>query len=132
MASDVKSKDQVLAAFHAARAAGSIAGNSRIKELSKLKVPEGKILESFGGSSLHLHVDGRTRLGKLLAGIKESEFSVSSDYGGGFSAHIRYDLSYIPPVCGQEFSIAHDADTAAAKVLEEMLGVSVYARAHAS
>ncbi|GEM_PF-3320769 len=132
MASEAKSKDQVVAAFHAARAAGAVAGNNRIKELSKLKVPEGKILESFGGSSLHLHVDGRTRLGKLLASLDEPGFSVLTDYGGGFSAHIRYDLNYIPPVSGQEFSIDHDADTAAAKVLEEILGVPVYARAHAS
>ncbi len=132
MATDVKSKEQIVAAFQSARAAGNIAGQKRIQELSELRVPDGKNLESYGGSSLHLHVDGRTKLGRLLAEIDDPEFSVRSAYGGGFSGHIRYEFKYIPPVNGQEFSIKHEADIAAAKVLEEMLGVSVYARAYES
>lgn len=130
MAIERITQDQVIAAFRAARVAGTNAGNARIQELAKQPVPNGKMLEACGGSALYLDVDGRTMLGKILAEIGEQEFSVRSFHGGGFSAHIRYDLKLIPPVNGQEFSINYDADKAAAEVLEEKLKVSVYARQH--
>ena len=128
MATETKTKEQIIAAFRAALVAGTQAGNARIQELAKQPNPSGKILEACGGSTLHLDVDGRTGMGKALAEISEPGFSVQKSHGVGFSAHLRYDLKMIPPVNGQEFSIDYDADKAAAEVLTEQLGVPVYAR----
>lgn len=129
MATEPKTKDQVIAAFRAAYAAGRNAGNTRIQELAKQPNPDGKQLEEFGGSHLQLCVDGRTKLGKILAEISEPEFSIHRfHHDRGFTVFISDDLKLVPPVNGQEYSIRHDAAEAAAEVLNEKLGVPVYAK----
>ena len=126
MATETKTREQVIAAFQAALVAGNRAGNVRIQELATRPDPGRKMLEECGGSILHLAVDGRTGMGKILARIGEPKFSVLKDIDSGFIANIRYDLKMIPPVNGQEFSIHYDADKAAGKVFQEQLGIPTY------
>ncbi len=128
MATEKKTKEQIIAAFQAALAAGNQAGNARIRELAKQPVQQGKMLEECGTSRLHLYVDGRTSIGKILAELRDPSFSVLKTRSDGFLVRLRYDLKIVPPVSGQEFSIGHDSNEAAAKVLEQQLGIPVSAR----
>jgi len=120
-------KEDLIAVLKAAKEAGTIAGNQRISDLASNSVSDGKLLEECGNSALRLDVDGRTRLGKLLASLEDRDFSISKDHGGGFLVHFRYNLELIPPVNGQEYSIDYEADKAAAKVIEERLGIKAFA-----
>lgn len=113
--------------FEKAKKAGSIAANQRVEELSKKKVPEGKMLDACGGSILTLHVDGRSQTGRLLGKLATSKYRVSKAYAGGYSVHLPYEITIIPPVTGQEQSIYYAADSAAAKVIKTALDIDAYA-----
>ncbi len=112
-------KEDLIAVLKAAKEAGTNAGNKRISDLASNAISNGKLLEECGNSTLHLDLDGRTSLGKLLVSLEERDFSISKHHAGGFRVHFRYDLDVIPPVNGQEYSIEYEADKAAAKVIEE-------------
>lgn len=120
-------KDAVFSALQDALSAGSLAGNARIAQLAKQTPSPGKILEACGGSTLTLDVDGRTQLGRLLASFDGPNISVRKAHGAGFHVHFPYNFSYIPPVNGQEWSIRHDANLAAAAFIQERLGIRAYA-----
>lgn len=119
--------EEILSAFRAASIAGTEAGNAQILKLASQPNPRGKLLDACGGSILHLDVDGRSRMAKLLMEIGEPDVSVHKAHGGGFTIRLRYVLQIVPPVNGQEQSIDYEADKAAAKVIEERLRIKAFA-----
>lgn len=128
MATQKYTEAQVIAVLRGALLVGTEAGNARVEVLATHSAAQGKMLESCGGSILVLDVDGRTGLGKILAALDEADVSVRKAYGSGFAAHLRYDIKLISPVNGQEWSIQHDADEAAAAFIQEHLGIRAYSR----
>ena len=131
--SDTQTTEESLTeCFEKATEAGSIAANQRVEELSKRNVSEGKMLDACGGSILTLHVDGRSKTGRLLANLATSKYRVSKAYGGGYSVHLPYEITLIPPVNGQEQSIYYAADSAAAKVIKSVLGIDAHASSYDS
>ena len=132
MAGDRLSKEEVVRVLRAAAKAGSVAASARVKALMAAQVSAGKNLESFGGSTMTLDVDGRTSLGRLLASLDEPGIRVEKAYGSGQSLHLRYAVTWTEPVCGQEWSIWEDANQAARLVIEDGLGIKVFVMPYSS
>ncbi len=132
MSSIKVTEDLLVACLLEATELGSKAANEKVNELAKKEVPEGKLLDACGGSTLKLSVDGRTKVGRLLYQLSVDGIRVSKAYSGGYSVRLPYTISIVPPVNGQEQSIHYAADSAAAKYIEDRLGIEAYASSYDS
>lgn len=121
------SMECVASVMREALAAGTAAGNLRIRALAMQETGSGAF-EDCGGSVLHIGIDRRTRLGKAFASTGEEGMWTTRSSDGGFVVNLKYPFELVRPVNGQEYSISYSADLAAAAVLEERLGVHAVAR----
>lgn len=132
MAQPNLTKESIVETLEKATDIGALAANKKVNELAKKNVPAGKLLDACGGSILTLHVDGRSKVGKLLTQLGCEEIEINKAHGGGYSVILPYDIKIIPPVNGQEQSISYAADSAAAEFINSSLGIETYASSYDS
>ena len=124
--------DILIETFNKATELGSQAANAQVSKLAMKEVAPGKLLDACGGSNLNLQIDGRSRTAKLINSIDNPNINVSKSYSGGYCLRLPYEINIKPPVNGQEQSISYAADKAAAKYIEDTLGIRAYALSYDS
>ena len=80
-----------------------------------------EMLDSRGGAIVKLYVDGRSKVGKLLASYPNPRFKVSKTFGVGFIVHLPFSFEVVLPADLQDQYLYDAAAKAAVVVLDSKL-----------
>jgi len=91
-------------------------------------VDKSKPLDTCGGAILHLDVDGRSKIGKLLSSYEHPDFAIRKR--DGLILHIKYQFEIVPPANPQDMYLRETANEVALEVIERRMGIQGHVRSY--